>query len=189
MVEYHPDKQLRYDQKWQVLSGEISKAVNDVWADYCSWRHSTEFWNNIKLKNSRLQKGKGKCNAVRHLQYREAWDDAKLGQSFPGIPAIPVKGQASICQTLVCLQLCFKLHEEYNSFATTSRHKVWELQASCWPDLSSSKQQCRSMHLLFTCKWVSHWTQSLSCGLLFLGCSLLFFLQVSNWSSYTAHNH
>ncbi|KAL0044057.1 hypothetical protein WJX82_006391 [Trebouxia sp. C0006] len=35
-AEYHPDKQSRYDQKWQVLSGEISKAVNDVWADYCS---------------------------------------------------------------------------------------------------------------------------------------------------------
>lgn len=35
-AEYHPDKQLQYDQKWQVLSGEISKAVNDVWADYCS---------------------------------------------------------------------------------------------------------------------------------------------------------
>ncbi len=35
-AEYHPDKQLQYDQKWQVLSGEICKAVNDVWADYCS---------------------------------------------------------------------------------------------------------------------------------------------------------
>ena len=36
VVEYHPDKQLQYDKTWQMLSAEISKAVNEVWADYCS---------------------------------------------------------------------------------------------------------------------------------------------------------
>jgi len=64
MVEYHPDKQLRYDQKWQVLSGEISKAVNDVWADYCSWMRSTEFENmrpdNMGLENWRNKRQKDK---------------------------------------------------------------------------------------------------------------------------------
>ena len=36
VVEYHPDKQLQHDKTWQLLSAEISKAVNEVWADYCS---------------------------------------------------------------------------------------------------------------------------------------------------------
>jgi len=36
VVEYHPDKQLQYSKTWQMLSAEISKAVNEVWADYCS---------------------------------------------------------------------------------------------------------------------------------------------------------
>lgn len=36
VVEYHPDKQLQYSKNWQMLSEEISKAVNEVWADYCS---------------------------------------------------------------------------------------------------------------------------------------------------------
>lgn len=36
VAEYHPDKQLQYSEKWQMLSEEISKAVNEVWADYCS---------------------------------------------------------------------------------------------------------------------------------------------------------
>lgn len=52
-AEYHPDKQSRYDQKWQVLSGEISKAVNDVWADYCSWRRRTDF-ENMRLDKDNL---------------------------------------------------------------------------------------------------------------------------------------
>lgn len=53
-AEYHPDKQLQYDQKWQVLSGEISKAVNDVWADYCSWRCSTRL-GIMRLENLDLK--------------------------------------------------------------------------------------------------------------------------------------
>lgn len=39
VVEYHPDKQLQYCKTWQFLSTEISKAVNEVWADYCSYSH------------------------------------------------------------------------------------------------------------------------------------------------------
>ena len=33
-IENHPDKQQMYDKKWQTLAREISKAINEVWADY-----------------------------------------------------------------------------------------------------------------------------------------------------------
>ena len=34
--EYHPDKQVQCDRKWQVLAGVISKCINDMYSCYKS---------------------------------------------------------------------------------------------------------------------------------------------------------
>lgn len=35
-TDYHPDRQIGGDKMWQMLSQEISKHINEVWADYKS---------------------------------------------------------------------------------------------------------------------------------------------------------
>ena len=35
-IDYHPDRQKDGDRVWQVLSQEITKQINEVWAEYKS---------------------------------------------------------------------------------------------------------------------------------------------------------
>lgn len=88
-AEYHPDKQSRYDQKWQVLSGRSAKlwtmsgqtiVAEDAGLILKTWDWTRTTWDS---KNWRNKKGKRQGNAVRwfsieKLEMIPSWAKASL---------------------------------------------------------------------------------------------------------------
>lgn len=90
-------------------------------------------WDNQKDKQNTVLSGDSE-----KLEMMPSWVKASL--AFQPLECC----QERMRWTWVCLQLYFKLHEEYNPFFTTSRHNALELTSSCWAGLQQYRYTASS---------------------------------------------